>query len=55
MVDLLTDEQLEEAIRTVDPKDSEKESVAKYFLQILFQRNPKRALEFFRRWRSGEA
>ena len=55
MVDLLTDEQLEEAIRTVDPKDSEKENVAKYFLQILFQRNPKRALEFFRRWRSGEA
>lgn len=48
-LDLLTDEQLEELILAVNPKDL---PLVKFFLQTLYRREPKRALDVWRRWKS---
>ena len=50
MLDLLTDEQLEQLVLEVDPKD---QNVAKFFLQELYRRDSKKALDIFRRWKDA--
>lgn len=51
-LDLLTDDQLEELILAVNPKDL---SIVKFFLQTLYRREPKKALDVWRRWKSLNA
>lgn len=50
-VQMLTDEQLEEAVLIIDPNDKEKADVARFFLQELNRRDEKAALDLFRRWK----
>lgn len=54
-VGMLTDEQLEGAIFSISPTDSENLDVARFFLQELHRRNESNALSVFRRWKRGEA
>lgn len=53
MVEMLTDEQIEAAVFTVDPKDKERRDVARFFLQALSIRDERKALDVFRRWANG--
>lgn len=53
-VDMLTDEQLEEAILMIRPDDKENLDVARFFLQKLATRDEKKALAIFRRWQAGK-
>lgn len=48
-VDMLTD-----AVFTVSPDNKDSVDVARFFLQKLATRDEKKALEVFRRWKSGE-
>lgn len=50
MLELLTDDQLEQLILAVDPKD---QNIAKFFLQELYRRDSKKALDVFRRWKAA--
>ena len=49
-VQLLTDDQIEAAI--LDRKPGKDDDIARFFLQELFRRDEKNALDVFRRWRS---
>lgn len=51
-VQMLTDEQIEEAVLLISPSDKEKEDVAKFFLQEMSRRDEKAALDLFRRWKT---
>lgn len=53
-VEMLTDEQLERAIFTINPTDAENLDVARFFLQELSRRDEQNALSVFRRWKRGE-
>lgn len=51
-VSMLTDEQIEAAVFSIDPKDKEKADVARFFLQELERRDRENALDVLRRWRA---
>lgn len=53
--ELFTDDQLRRAVMMVDPNDPEQIDVARFFLQILEERDHAKALEVFREWRQGGA
>lgn len=53
--EMLPDDALAEAVMLEDPKTEEGRAAAAFFLQILYKRNKSKALEVFRRWRSGAA
>ena len=53
--EMLPDDALAEAVMLEDPKTEEGRAAAAFFLQILYKRNESKALEVFRRWRSGAA
>lgn len=48
-----TDEQLRNAVMMVDPNDPEVADVARFFLQILAERDRSKALEVFREWKNS--
>lgn len=52
-VRLLTNEQLVAAVFAVDPKDKEQIDVARFFAQELARRDPKLAIETFKKWSEG--
>lgn len=51
-VQMLTDEQIEDAVMLIDPADKEKADVARFFLQEMNRRDEKAALDLFRRWKA---
>lgn len=53
-VEMLTDEQLINAVNLAPYADPEKRDVGRFFLQQLAGRDEKKALEVFRRWVKGE-
>ena len=52
-VEMLTDDQLEEAVMSIEPTDEKRLDVARFFLQKLMTRDRARALEVFRRWQGA--
>lgn len=54
-VSLLTDLQLETAIFRIDPQDSYRADVARFFFQELMRRDEKKALDVLRRWQQGQS
>lgn len=52
MLEMLTDEQLEAAIFSIDPNDAENADIARFFFQQLAKRDKSRAVEVLRRWQS---
>ena len=52
MLEMLTDEQLEAAIFSIDPNDAENADIARFFFQQLAKRNKSHAVEVLRRWQS---
>ena len=52
MLEMLTDEQLEAAVFSIDPNDAQKADIARFFLQELAKRDKSRAVEILRRWSS---
>lgn len=52
-VSMLTDEQIESAIFSIDPNDRDKLDVARFFLQELSRRDEQNALDVFRRWQNN--
>lgn len=52
MLEMLTDEQLEAAIFSIDPNDAENADIARFFFQQLVKRDKSRAVEVLRRWQS---
>lgn len=53
-VEMLTDEQLIQAVNLAPYADPEKRDVGRFFLQQLAKRDEKKALDVFRRWINGE-
>lgn len=53
-VEMLTDEQLIQAVNLAPYADPEKRDVGRFFLQQLAKRDEKKALDVFRRWVKGE-
>lgn len=53
-VEMLTDEQLIQAVNLAPYADPEKRDVGRFFLQQLAQRDEKKAMDVFRRWIRGE-
>ena len=53
MVEMLTDDQIEEIILSISPADREKADVARFFLQLLARRDEKKAVEIFRKWKGA--
>lgn len=53
-VEMLTDEQLIQAVNLAPYADPEKRDVGRFFLQQLAQRDEEKALDVFRRWIRGE-
>lgn len=53
MAAMLTDEQVESAIFSINPNDETKKDVARFFLQELARRDQKRAIDVFNRWKAG--
>lgn len=52
MLEMLTDEQLEAAIFSIDPNDAQKGDIARFFFQQLAKRDKSHAVEVLRRWQS---
>lgn len=52
MLEMLTDEQLEAAIFSIDPNDAENADIARFFFQQLAKRDKSHAVEVLRRWQS---
>lgn len=52
MLEMLTDEQLEAAIFSIDPNDAENADIARFFFQQLAKRDKSHAVEVLRRWNS---
>ena len=52
MLEMLTDEQLEAAIFSIDPNDAENADIARFFFQQLAKRDKSHAVEVLRRWSS---
>lgn len=52
-VEMLTDDQLEEAVLSISPDDTQRLDVARFFLQKLMLRDRTRALEVFKRWQGA--
>lgn len=52
MLEMLTDEQLEAAVFSIDPNDAQKADIARFFLQELAKRDKSHAVEVLRRWSS---
>lgn len=52
MLEMLTDEQLEAAVFSIDPNDAQKADIARFFLQELAKRDKSHAVEVLRRWHS---
>lgn len=52
MLEMLTDEQLEAAIFSIDPNDKENADVARFFFQQLAKRDKSHAVDVLRRWHS---
>lgn len=52
MLEMLTDEQLEAAISSIDPNDTENADIARFFFQQLAKRDKSHAVEVLRRWNS---
>ena len=52
MLEMLTDEQLEAAIFSLDPNDAENSDIARFFFQQLAKRDKSHAVEVLRRWQS---
>lgn len=52
MLEMLTDEQLEAAVFSIDPNDAQKTDIARFFLQELAKRDKSHAVEVLRRWQS---
>ena len=50
MLEMLTDEQLEAAIFSIDPNDTENADIARFFFQQLAKRDKSHAVEVLRRW-----
>lgn len=55
MVQMLTDDQLEDAIMANPYDDAERRDVARFFLQELARRDRPKALEIFQKWIKGAA
>lgn len=55
MVQMLTDDQLENAIMANPYDDAERRDVARFFLQELARRDRQKALEIFQKWMRGAA
>lgn len=55
MVEMLTDEQLEDIVMGLprDDKSKDAQAVARFFLQQIMKRNPKRAVEVLKKWKTG--
>lgn len=52
MLEMLTDEQLEAAVFSINPNDAQKADIARIFLQQLAKRDKSRAVDVLRRWSS---
>lgn len=52
MLEMLTDEQLEAAVFSIDPNDTKNADIARIFLQQLAKRDKSRAVDVLRRWSS---
>lgn len=52
MLEMLTDEQLEDAVFSIDPNDTKNADIARIFLQQLAKRDKSRAVDVLRRWSS---
>lgn len=52
MLEMLTDEQLEAAIFSIDPNDTENADIARFFFQQLAKRDKSHAVDVLRRWHS---
>lgn len=52
MLEMLTDEQLEAAIFSIDPNDAENADIARFFFQQLAKRDKSHAVDVLRRWQS---
>ena len=53
MASMLTDEQIEEAVNRLDRDDPHAEDVARFFIQELYRRDERKALEIWQRWQAG--
>lgn len=52
MLEMLTDEQLEDVVFSIDPNDTKNADIARIFLQQLAKRDKSRAVDVLRRWSS---
>lgn len=52
-VKMLTDDQIISAVAMQDPKNDSQRDVAKFFIQELYKRDEKKALDVFQKWENG--
>ena len=52
-IEMLTDKQLAAAVLNIQKDDKEKLDVARFFLQVLHDRDAKKSIEVFKAWRAG--
>lgn len=54
LAEMLTDDQLIAAVFNVDPTDKDAEIIARFFIQELYKRDEQKAVETWKKWKSGE-